>query len=82
MTQKQLGDKIILEDLLPLVSSSPYLAFFIMAGTLEFIARCRCKLEDFHNSENTRTRVLEAINNIDALSAYQSLNFKDEKKKG
>lgn len=80
MTLKELGDNIILNDLNLIVSSNPYLAFFIMAGTLEFIARCKCQLEDFQDGSHTKGRFVEAINNIDALAAYRVLNFKDNDK--
>ena len=80
MTLEEYGNKLINEDLEQLVESNPYLAFIVLLAVIEFIARCRKKLKNFHNSKDTKKRYVEAINNINAFKAYKQLNYQDSNK--
>lgn len=74
------GEKFIKEDIKSLVESNPYLAFFVLSAAIEFIARCRCCLTDFHYGERNGKRYLDAIDEIEALRPYRK--FKKKKGKG
>ena len=55
MTLEQYGNKLINDDLSKLVDDNPYFAFIVMSSAIEFIARCRSKLQDFHNNLKSAT---------------------------
>lgn len=74
MTLEQYGNKLINEDLSKLVNDNPYFAFIVMSSAIEFIARCRGKLQDFHNKSNTGKRYVDTIDNLDAFAKYRVFN--------
>lgn len=74
MTLEQYGDKLINEDLSELVTDNPYFAFIVMSSAIEFIARCRSKLHDFHNKSNSGKRYVDAINSLNAFAKYRVFN--------
>lgn len=74
MTLEQYGDKLINEDLNQLVKDNPYFAFIVMSSAIEFIARCRSKLNNFHSKNNTSKRYMDAINSLSAFEKYRVFN--------
>lgn len=74
LTLEQYGDKLINEDLNKLVNDNPYFAFIVMSSAIEFIARCRSKLHNFHNRNNTKNRYMDAINSLSAFEKYRVFN--------
>ena len=74
MTLEQYGDKLINDDLSKLVNDNPYFAFIVMSSAIEFIARCRSKLHNFHNKNKTGKRYVDAIDNLNAFAKYRVYN--------
>ena len=74
MTLEQYGDKLINEDLSKLVNDNPYFAFIVMSSAIEFIARCRRKLHNFHNKSNSGKRYVDAIDNLNSFAKYRVYN--------
>lgn len=74
MTLEQYGDKLINEDLRKLVNDNPYFAFIVISSAIEFIARCRSKLPNFHNKSNSGKRYVDAIDNLNAFAKYRVFN--------
>ncbi len=74
ITLEKYGNKLINVDLNKLVNDNPYFAFIVLSSTIEFIARCRSKLRDFHNKSNTGKRYVDTIDNLDAFAKYRVFN--------
>lgn len=79
MTLEQYGDKLIIEDLSKLVNDNPYFAFIVMSSAIEFIARCRSKLQDFHDKSNPGKRYVDTINSLNAFANYRVFNVRQGK---
>lgn len=76
MNLREYGDKLFGEDLLEMVKNNPYYAFFILAASLEFVAKCRLKLLGKKKPKGISEQAIytSAINNLAAFSDYRRFN--------
>lgn len=80
MTLKEFGDMFINCYIEPLVDSNPYLAFMVLSASIEFIGKCRRRLKDPHEKgKRGKNMFVDAIDNINALSAYRVFNYQTSK---
>ena len=74
MSIEQYGNKLINEDLAPLVDSNSYLAFFVLSAAIEFITRCR--LRNLHYEKNTAVKYVSTIDCVEAFRPYSKFKYK------
>lgn len=78
MSIEQYGNKLINEDLAPLVDSNSYLAFFVLSAAIEFITRCR--LRNLHYDKKTAEKYVSTIGSLEAFKPYRIFNYNKGKK--
>ena len=76
MNYKELGDSFFCDQLENLVDDSPYLAFVLLSGILEFMGNCYRAGQGSKN--DTRKIFYDLINNVNALADYRMLNYQSQ----